>query len=199
MNADPAKGGQRIATVLMYLTNVEEVRLKETAAGGGGVGGQHHRCHCRPTSFLCRLVWARPVGGGDLNRRICASGILCCIPPSPPRPSPLPFSLQGGETVFPSTALKPHAGDASYSACGQMGVAAKPRRGDALLFFSLTPEGHEDTLSLHAGCPVIKVRLMLMAIALFRLKADLADGPTSLQSAPHQSEGRQVPLECFLA
>jgi prolyl 4-hydroxylase len=32
----------------------------------------------------------------------------------------------------------------------------KPRVGDALLFYSLTPDGTQDKLSLHAGCPVIK-------------------------------------------
>lgn len=32
----------------------------------------------------------------------------------------------------------------------------KPRRGDALLFFSLHPNAIPDTLSLHAGCPVIE-------------------------------------------
>lgn len=32
----------------------------------------------------------------------------------------------------------------------------KPRRGDALLFFSLYPTAIPDTSSLHAGCPVIE-------------------------------------------
>ena len=32
----------------------------------------------------------------------------------------------------------------------------KPRRGDALLFFSLHPTAIPDTSSLHAGCPVIE-------------------------------------------
>lgn len=32
----------------------------------------------------------------------------------------------------------------------------KPRRGDALLFFSLHPTAIPDTNSLHAGCPVIE-------------------------------------------
>jgi hypothetical protein len=31
----------------------------------------------------------------------------------------------------------------------------KPRQGDALLFYSQTPNGTLDTLSLHSGCPVI--------------------------------------------
>ena len=32
----------------------------------------------------------------------------------------------------------------------------KPRRGDALLFFSLSPTAIPDPSSLHAGCPVIE-------------------------------------------
>ena len=44
-----------------------------------------------------------------------------------------------------------HASNASYSACAQRGVAFKPRKGDALLFYSLKPNGELDSLSLH-GC-----------------------------------------------
>lgn len=41
--------------------------------------------------------------------------------------------------------------------CGQKGVAAKPRKGDALLFFSVLPDGESvDERSLHASCPVVK-------------------------------------------
>jgi prolyl 4-hydroxylase len=87
-NTDPTKGGQRIATMLMYLTSVEE----------------------------------------------------------------------GGETVFPASAVKPNTGDhaAGWSKCAQRGVAVKAKRGDAMLFWSLKPNGKEDTASLHAGCPVIR-------------------------------------------
>jgi len=87
-NNDASKGGQRIATMLMYLTTVDE----------------------------------------------------------------------GGETVFPASVDKPHRGDTSgeWSACAKRGVAVKARKGDALLFWSLKPDGSEDTFSLHAGCPVIK-------------------------------------------
>jgi hypothetical protein len=49
-----------------------------------------------------------------------------------------------------------HVGNPSYSTCGQQGVAVKPRQGDALLFYSQTPNGTLDTLSLHSGCPVIR-------------------------------------------
>lgn len=35
-------------------------------------------------------------------------------------------------------------------------VSVKPRRGDALLFFSLHPDATTDQSSLHAGCPVLE-------------------------------------------
>jgi 2OG-Fe(II) oxygenase superfamily len=49
-----------------------------------------------------------------------------------------------------------HKGDAAYSACAQQGVAVKPRAGDAVLFYSQTPDNVLDPLSAHSGCPVIR-------------------------------------------
>lgn len=34
--------------------------------------------------------------------------------------------------------------------------SVRPRKGDALLFFNLNPDGTTDSVSLHGGCPVIK-------------------------------------------
>ncbi|KAL4642713.1 hypothetical protein ACB098_02G033400 [Castanea mollissima] len=67
---------------------------------------------------------------------------------------------KGGETVFPE-AEEPARRKASetngdLSECAKKGIAVKPRRGDALLFFSLHPTAIPDTNSLHAGCPVIE-------------------------------------------
>lgn len=64
---------------------------------------------------------------------------------------------EGGETVFPL--LPPAAGqegDASLSECAAKHLAVKPRKGTALLWRNLTPEGQLEPRSLHAGCPVIK-------------------------------------------
>jgi hypothetical protein len=50
----------------------------------------------------------------------------------------------------------------------------KPRQGDALLFYSQTPNGTLDTLSLHSGCPVIhgnKWSATKCAVATFRRPA----------------------------
>jgi prolyl 4-hydroxylase len=47
-------------------------------------------------------------------------------------------------------------GDAEYSACAQQGVAVKPRKGDALLFYDLLETGRPDFASRHQGCPVAR-------------------------------------------
>ncbi|MED6205478.1 putative prolyl 4-hydroxylase 4 [Stylosanthes scabra] len=66
----------------------------------------------------------------------------------------------GGETVFPNAEETPHRRGSEkrtdLSECAKKGIAVKPRRGDALLFFSLHPNAIPDTNSLHAGCPVIE-------------------------------------------
>jgi prolyl 4-hydroxylase len=45
----------------------------------------------------------------------------------------------------------------SVAECGRKGIAVKPRKGDALLFWSLAPDSKtKDMTSMHGGCPVIK-------------------------------------------
>ncbi|XP_059433700.1 probable prolyl 4-hydroxylase 4 [Corylus avellana] len=67
---------------------------------------------------------------------------------------------KGGETVFPeaeeSSRHRASEINNDLSECAKKGIAVKPRRGDALLFFSLHPNAIPDTDSLHAGCPVIE-------------------------------------------
>ncbi|KAM7278736.1 hypothetical protein ACFE04_005870 [Oxalis oulophora] len=67
---------------------------------------------------------------------------------------------KGGETIFPSAELPvrrtPSPIDEDLSECGKQGIAVKPKRGDALLFFSLYPHAVPDPMSLHAGCPVLE-------------------------------------------
>ncbi|KAL6970339.1 putative prolyl 4-hydroxylase 4 [Sarracenia purpurea var. burkii] len=67
---------------------------------------------------------------------------------------------KGGETVFPSAEESPrHRSSTSnddLSECAKKGIAVKPRKGDALLFFSLHPSAIPDPSSLHGGCPVIE-------------------------------------------
>ena len=73
---------------------------------------------------------------------------------------------KGGETIFPDAeprSLEPDAAgrldaltDAGLlSKCAaDAPLAVRPRKGDALLFYSLTPWGEPDGASLHASCPV---------------------------------------------
>ncbi|KAK3135236.1 hypothetical protein QOZ80_5BG0416460 [Eleusine coracana subsp. coracana] len=63
---------------------------------------------------------------------------------------------EGGETVFPLAEEFDDTKDETLSECAHKGIAVKPRKGDALLFFNLNPDSTTDSSSLHAGCPVIK-------------------------------------------
>ena len=63
----------------------------------------------------------------------------------------------GGETVFPLAGPTGAAHLASrapidYQAC--TGLRVRPRKGDALLFYSAHPNGSSDLQALHGGCPV---------------------------------------------
>lgn len=64
---------------------------------------------------------------------------------------------EGGETVFPLEGE--HGLDRlptiNYRSCDQ-GLKYKPRSGDALLFWSIHPNGSFDKHALHGGCPVTK-------------------------------------------
>lgn len=44
------------------------------------------------------------------------------------------------------------SGPPTISLCG----AVKARKGNALLFFSMKPDGSFDGASLHSGCPVLR-------------------------------------------
>ncbi|WOK93963.1 putative prolyl 4-hydroxylase 6 [Canna indica] len=64
---------------------------------------------------------------------------------------------RGGETVFPNAegASSQHK-DETWSECARNGLAVKPHKGDAVLFFSLHINGTTDPASLHGSCPVIE-------------------------------------------
>lgn len=63
---------------------------------------------------------------------------------------------EGGETVFPNVDPSQRVQGPGWSHCARQGLAHKPRKGDALLFYSLTPDGVEDKHSLHGSCPTTK-------------------------------------------
>ncbi|KAJ4760555.1 2-oxoglutarate (2OG) and Fe(II)-dependent oxygenase superfamily protein [Rhynchospora pubera] len=63
----------------------------------------------------------------------------------------------GGETVFPDAeGWESQPKDDTFSDCAKRGLAVKPVKGDAVLFYSIHPDGTLDPKSLHASCPVIK-------------------------------------------
>ncbi|KAL1358404.1 hypothetical protein HN51_003679 [Arachis hypogaea] len=70
--------------------------------------------------------------------------------------------IQGGETLFPLAQdylLHNGASKTSYNystECAKRGLAVKPRRGDAIVFFGIHVNGSVDGRSLHEACPVIK-------------------------------------------
>lgn len=84
VNTNPSNGGQRIATVLMYLTTPEE----------------------------------------------------------------------GGETVFPYGS--PKVSGEGWSECARKGLSVKAKKGNALFFYSLKPDGTGDIKSTHGSCPTLK-------------------------------------------
>ncbi|XP_074592317.1 putative prolyl 4-hydroxylase 6 [Curcuma longa] len=64
---------------------------------------------------------------------------------------------KGGETVFPiAEGASSQFKDDSWSECAKNGLAVKPKKGDAVLFFSLHINGTTDPASLHGSCPVIE-------------------------------------------
>ncbi|KAG2487326.1 hypothetical protein HYH03_014043 [Edaphochlamys debaryana] len=70
---------------------------------------------------------------------------------------------EGGETAFPDSGqwLDPALPDrlGPFSKCAQGKVAFRPKKGDALMFWSIKPDGTHDPLSLHTGatgCPVVR-------------------------------------------
>ncbi|EFJ47859.1 hypothetical protein VOLCADRAFT_60971, partial [Volvox carteri f. nagariensis] len=67
---------------------------------------------------------------------------------------------EGGETAFPDSSswLTPDLATrmGPFSECAQGHVAFRPKKGDALMFWSIKPDGTHDPLSMHTGCPVVK-------------------------------------------
>eukprot|EP00884_Botryococcus_braunii_P009280 jgi/Botrbrau1/18353/Bobra.0179s0078.1 len=62
---------------------------------------------------------------------------------------------EGGETTFPNVPA-PNGINEGFSECARYTLAAKPRKGDAILFHSMQPNGDLERRSLHEACPVLK-------------------------------------------
>jgi len=63
---------------------------------------------------------------------------------------------EGGETIFPNGKTPADHNPADWSECAKGKLGVKPKRGDAMLFYSLTPDGRKDPSSLHGSCPVVR-------------------------------------------
>ena len=58
--------------------------------------------------------------------------------------------------MFPHVDSRLRTTGGEWSECAKQGLGVKTVRGDALLFYSLKPDGSTDDTSLHGSCPVIR-------------------------------------------
>lgn len=64
---------------------------------------------------------------------------------------------EGGETVFPNVPVPPtQTREAGFTECAMKGLAYRPKKGDAVVFWSLRPDGTLDKGSVHGSCPVVR-------------------------------------------
>ena len=85
---------------------------------------------------------ARHIGENDGGQRI-ATALMFLNEPE-----------EGGETVFPNVAARNEG--PGWSACARDALAHRPKTGDLILFWSLTPKGEIDPGTTHTACPVIR-------------------------------------------
>ena len=71
-------------------------------------------------------------------------------------PADLADTEEGGETVFPNVPAPNGDNGPEFSECARYNLAAKPKKGNAVLFHSIKPSGELERRSLHTACPVIK-------------------------------------------
>ena len=66
---------------------------------------------------------------------------------------------EGGETIFPRAGGLAHPYETNVDRLREqrVGLLVEPRRGKIIIFYNLLPSGTIDQMSLHGGCPVIKV------------------------------------------
>ncbi|CAI7802124.1 unnamed protein product [Closterium sp. NIES-54] len=143
---DPAKaptpGGPRYATVLMYLSNVEK-------------GGETAFPESEEDTVLKDDSWSDCGKKGiAANSSPPSPPLPLPPPPTPPLPLPHPCPSQAQKGRRAALLLPPPL-TLPFPRPPPIPTTAKPRKGDALLFFSLHPDTSFDRSSLHAGCPVL--------------------------------------------
>jgi len=101
---------------------------------------------------------------------------------------------EGGETAFPEgsvwadPSMATKAATMGFSDCAKGHVAARPKKGDAVLFYSFFPNKTMDPASMHTGCPVIKgIKWAAPVwIHLDQFEPDDLHRPSNKQEAPHE-------------
>ena len=63
---------------------------------------------------------------------------------------------EGGETVFPNIPAPGGTNGPEFSDCARFNLAAKPKKGNAVLFHSIKTTGELERRSMHTACPVLK-------------------------------------------
>ena len=136
-NARQENGGQRVATVLMYLATPEE--------GGETVFPYaEKKVHHSHTQALPGLLSHRTEPATVLQREVRPEGCALSLPSTssttlPPPPPGARLQVEGE----------------GWSECARRGLAVKAVKGNALLFYSLKPNGVEDNASTHGSCPTL--------------------------------------------
>lgn len=107
---------------------------------GNGEKYDAHHDYFEPTLYQNDKATLDYIDGGRKNRMATVFWYLSDVE-------------EGGETVFPRFGLAPDDYSYSMTDCNG-GLKVKPKRGKAIIFYSLKPDGGRDEYSLHGACPV---------------------------------------------
>lgn len=100
----------------------------------------------------------------------------------------------GGETVFPNVEAPQWQQQNShlFTECAMKGLSVRPRKGDALVFWSMKPGGELDAGSNHGSCPVVQGEKWTATKWIHVAKAGLRDA----KQVVHKEEPRYETEDC---